>query len=315
MTTPAQNRDFSDWHALAARLRRHPNYRALRRSIRAAKRVVPNLFRRATHQYRQLPGAVIIGAQKAGTTQLFSCLIRHPRCFGSAAKELQYFSKRRDRPLSWYRSRFPLARTVARVGGLCFEATPSYLPSPPALRMMSEVLPDAKLIVLLRDPVSRAFSHYQHYKTRQLETREFREIVEEAIARPMVAPTRGAALRADAEPMLDYVARGYYALQIELLLTLYPREQVLVIDSADLFDDTNAVCQRVFAFFGMESHPVPPKKIHNRGYYREKIDPATAQLLREHYRPHDQLLVELLGRRFGWTNASDESARPQPAAA
>jgi hypothetical protein len=315
MTFPAPDHDVSSWHALVARLRRRPDYLALRRTIRATKRILPNLIRRATHQYRQLPAAVIVGAQKAGTTQLFTCLIRHPRCFGSVAKELQYFSKRRDRPLNWYRSKFPLTRTVARVGGLCFEATPSYLPTPQALRMMSVVLPDAKVIVLLRDPVSRAFSHYQHNKTRQLETREFREIVEDAIARPPFAPTRGAALQADAEPMLDYVARGYYALQIELLLKLYPRERVLVVDSADLFDDTNAVCQRVFEFFGLEPHPVPPKKIHNRGYYRETIDPTTAQLLRDHYRAHDQLLVELLGRRFRWMDASDESAGSQPAAA
>ena len=310
-----RERDFSIWREIEATWRRNSVLRPFRKAFRATKRFLPNQWRLATQQYRQLPGAVIVGAQKAGTTQLHLCLTRHPRCFSGATKELHYFSKRSDRPLSWYRSQFPFARTVERVGGLCLESTPSYLPMPQALRMMSKVLPDAKVIVLLRDPVSRAFSHYQHYKSRHLESREFREIVDEAIARPTITPTRGAALWADAKPMLDFVARGYYALQLDLLLAIYPAEQVLIVDSADLFDDTNAVCQRVFEFLGLDSRPVPPKKIHNRGYYREVIDPATAQLLRDHYRAHDQLLVELLGRRFGWMDVADETARSQPAAA
>lgn len=310
-----QEHDFSIWREIEASWRRNSALRPLRKGFRATKRFLPNQWRLATHRYRQLPGAVIVGAQKAGTTQLHLSLTRHPRCFSGATKELQYFSKRRDRPLSWYRAQFPLTRTVTRVGGLCLESTPSYLPTPQALRMMRDVLPDAKVIVLLRDPVSRAFSHYQHYKTRHLESREFREVVNESVSKPKYTPTRGAALPVDAEPMLGYVARGYYALQIELLLKTYPREQVLIIDSDNLFDDTNAVCQRVFDFFGLESHSMPTKKIHNRGYYREVIDPATVQLLRDHYRAHDQLLVELLGRRFRWMNAADQPARPQTAAA
>jgi hypothetical protein len=258
---------------------------------------------------------VVVGAQKAGTTQLFACLVRHPQCLGGRAKELQYFSKRRDRPISWYRSQFPLTRTVIKAGGLCLEATPSYLPSPPALRMMGQVLPDAKVVVLLRDPVARAFSHYQHYRTRRLDQREFPEVVRQQIAQSPYQPVRGAAVGPDAAAMLEYVYRGYYALQLEVLFEQYPRERVLIIDSAELFDDTNAVCQQVFDFVGLDHHDVPPRKIHNRGYYRERIDPATAELLREHYRPHDKLLVELVGRRFRWMDAASESRYGHSAAA
>jgi hypothetical protein len=100
--------------------------------------------------------------------------------------------------------------------------------------------------------------------------------------------------------MLGYVARGYYALQLELVFALYPRTRVLVIDSADLFSDTAAVCQRVFRFLGVEAIDVPPGKVYNRGFYREKIDPSVAERLREHYRPYDELLKKLLGARFHW---------------
>lgn len=302
------------WRQLEDMFRRNPVLRPARRSFRKAKRFVPGLWRQATHQQRALPGAIIAGAQKSGTTQLHLSLVRHPRCFGGATKELHYFSKRSELPLSWYRAQFPLARTVNRVGGICLESTPSYLPTPSALRMMAEVIPEAKLIVLLRDPVARAFSHYQHYKSRGLETRSFEEVVADSINQAEFAPTMGAAMPSGVEPLLDFVHRGYYALQLEVLFDCYPREQALVIDSADLFRDTNSVCQEVFDFLGLEQYDVSPKKVHNRGRYRARIAEETAELLREHYRPYDELLVELLDRRFQWMDVSPGAAS-LPAAA
>jgi hypothetical protein len=307
--------DFGFWRELEAKWRRNLALRPLRRAFRKSKRWLPDYWRLATQRYRQLPTVIIVGAQKAGTTQLHSCLIHHPRCFSGATKEVHYFTKHRDRPLSWYRSQFPLAWSVSRTNGLCLEATPSYLATPEALRRMGDTLPNAQVIVLLRDPVTRAFSHYQHYKSRQLETRTFRRVVRDAIERQEYRPVHGAALAAGAPPLLDYVYRGYYALQLEVLFEQFPRERVLVIDSAELFADSNATCQKVFEFIGVESHDVSPKKIHNRGLYRDVIDPEIAAQLREHYLPYDQLLVELMGRRFGWMDvAATPRVESRPAA-
>jgi hypothetical protein len=100
--------------------------------------------------------------------------------------------------------------------------------------------------------------------------------------------------------MLDYLARGYYALQLELLFQLYQRDGVLVLDSAELFADTSAACQRVFAFLDLEPCDVQLSKVYNRGYYGEKIDPRVADRLRQHYRPYDEMLKDLLGRSFRW---------------
>jgi hypothetical protein len=174
------------------------------------------------------------------------------------------------------------------------------MPVPHALRTMRNVLPEAKVIAILRDPVSRAFSHYQHSKTRGREDRSFEQVVADELRLNQFPPQLGVALEADARPLLGYVARGYYALQLEVLLSLYPRDQVLILDSADLFRDTGETCQRVFAFLGIEPHEVQPGKVFNRGYYKEKIDPRVAERLREHYRPYDELLVELVGQSFCW---------------
>ena len=72
-------------------------------------------------------------------------------------------------------------------------------------------------------------------------------------------------------------------------------------DRSSLFDDTSAVCDRVFSFLGLESFDVEPSKVYNRGFYQEKIDPRVAERLRDHYAPYDELLTEIVGRPFGWT--------------
>ena len=121
---------------------------------------------------------------------------------------------------------------------------------------MKQVLPKTRVIVLLRDPVSRAFSHYQHRKTRHLESRSFEECVAEEIRANEFPPQLGVATRPNAARMWGYVARGYYALQLEHLLKVFPRNKVLILDSADLFEDTRATCERVFDFMGLDSFDV-----------------------------------------------------------
>jgi hypothetical protein len=296
-TSPESERSL---RVYTRKLKRHPIFRQMKWPVDVVKRSVPSAWRFATQSLRHLPTVVIVGAQKAGTTQLYTYLVRHPRVMAGCKKEVDYFSKQPDRSVEWYRSRFPLTARVAWRGGHVLEASPSYLPMPRALRQMKSVLPEAQVIVLLRDPVSRAFSHYQHRKTRHLETRSFEQAVSDELRNNDLLPAPGAAMREDAPPMLDYVARGYYALQLEVLYSLYPRENVLVMDSAALFADTSAACHQVFQFLGVEAFDVRPSKVFNRGYYQEKIDPRVAERLRAHYGPYDALLAQMLGRRMSW---------------
>jgi hypothetical protein len=282
------------------KLKRHPAFRVAKAPFDLVKDAVPSALRLGTNWFRHLPTTVIVGAQKAGTTQLYAYMVKHPRCFGAAEKEVDYFSKRPHRSVAWYRSRFPMRQRVVRRTGHVIEASPSYLPTPNALRQMKKVLPYARVIVLLRDPVSRAFSHYQHKKTRHVESRSFAEVVDDEIRTNEFPARFGVALAENSKPMLGYVSRGYYALQLELLLKVFPRNKVLVIDSANLFKDTSAVCNRVFDFMGLDDFDVEPGKVYNRGFYQEKIDPRVADRLREHYRPYDELLAEITGQQFGW---------------
>jgi len=291
------------------KLQRHPKYQATQRALRSVRRLVPKAWRQATSGMRALPGAVIVGVAKSGTSQLFSYILRHPRCFRSYVKEVNYFSYHSQRPLSWYRSHFARTRSVEAVHGMCLEASPSYLLSAEALERMHQVLPQAKLMAILRDPVARAFSQYQHHKQRRWESQTFDHVVRESMAVAPPIARRDRPLPSIPEGVGLYIWHGYYASQLTALYRIYPREQVLLLDAADLFDDTNALCQRVFDFLGIERYDVQPDRIYNRGHYRETIDPATAEMLREHYRPHDEWLVELTGRKFRWMDEAGSAGQ------
>ncbi len=257
-------------------------------------------WRLATNHVRHLPTTVIVGAQEAGAAELYTHMLKHPRCYGAAEMEVDYFSRYSTQPLAWYRSRFPWRRRVRRRQGHVLEASPSYLPTPSALRKMQKVLPNARIVVVLRDPVSQAFSHYQLERSRQLESRSFAEAVEDEIRANAFPAKWGLALRDGALPMLGYVAGGYYALQLELLYKMYRRNRVLVLDSANLFADAAATCNRVFDYMGLEDFDVEPSQVYDLGLHQADVDWRVAGPLREHYRPYDEMLQEILGQSLGW---------------
>ena len=141
-----------------------------------------------------------------------------------------------------------------------------------------------------------------------MESRSFAEAVDDEIRANEFPAERGVALGGDATPMSGYVARGYYGLQLELLLKLYRRNRVLILESANLFTDAGAECDRVFSFLGLESFDVPASKVDNRGTYLDQIDPRVENRLREHYRPYDALMQDILGRPCGWLATTARAA-------
>ena len=132
---------------------------------------------------RGLPDFVIIGAMKSGTTSLYDFVVRHPAITPASRKEVQYFSFWHDLGKLWYRSNFPTdlsrRRFYKKTGQnlLSGEASPDYLFHPEVPGRMKELLPDVKLIVILRNPVDRAYSHYHHRLSRKMLTQSFEKIL------------------------------------------------------------------------------------------------------------------------------------------
>lgn len=263
--------------------------------LQPARRVELRLRMR---QPRALPDAVILGAQKSGTSSLHNYLTQQPGVIAPLVKEVHYFDLNYARGETWYRAHFG-RRDEA---GINLDSSPYYLFHPAVPERMRPLLPDAKLIVLLRDPVRRAYSHYWHEHARGREKLSFEAAIDAEPARLEdieAALVRGDIDRSEAHQHLSYLARGSYAEQLERWFALYPRERVLVLRFEDLVRQPLAVLNETLAFLGL-----PPAASANLGARNTRRYPpmadATAARLREYFEPHNRKLETLLGRSMGW---------------
>jgi len=264
--------------------------------------------RRPTASARMLPDALLIGAQRSGTSSLFRYLAAHPNVGPPVRKEVGYFTRRYSAGEGWYRAHFPLAvrRRLTAGAFVTFDATPDYLVHPYAAERAARLVPGARVVVLLRDPVERAASHYRH-----MVRVGFEELpLEEAIERE---PERlaGDLARLRQDPGHDprsflrhsYVTRGLYAEQLARWFECFPSDRVLIIESAELFSSPERAFGAVVAFLGLP--PWTPRRFPNvsarsSGGSEPPISPVARRALQERFAGPDRELAALLGRTPGW---------------
>jgi Sulfotransferase domain len=268
---------------------------------------VTRVVRRATSPLRALPDFLIIGAQRAGSSSLFAYVCAHPSVAEPTHKEIHFFDNNWFRGLDWYRRYFPLR---ARMGGrITGEASPYYLFHPAAPGRVAETLPDVRLIAVLRDPVERAYSAYQLARRQGHETLEFEEALAREVERlageeeRILADPRYASL---AHRRFSYRTRGLYAEQLERWYERFPREQLLVVRSEDLFAEPEATLQTVFAFLGLEAWSAAEYPALNQRPYSGMSDEARASLGAAYAEPNRRLEA-LVGRELGWQGSPAES--------
>lgn len=273
-------------------------------------------FGSATSALRRLPDFLIIGAQKAGTTSLYSYLRRHPGISGPLWKEVSFFDRRYARGVAWYRGHFP---TVARhsyvkrrygLDLLVGEASPSYLFHPLAPERVAALLPNVRLIVLLRDPVDRAFSHYQHEVALSREPLSFEDALageEERVRGEVERMKANSRYFSHAWWNHTYLARGRYAEQLEHWLSVFPRERLLVLASEDLSADPAGAYARTIDFLGARLHDLDSyPRLLAREY--EGMSAETRRQLADYFTEPNRRLEALLGRSFEWTKPTSLAA-------
>ncbi|MFS8039264.1 sulfotransferase family protein [Xanthobacter sp. AM11] len=219
---------------------------------------------------------VVVGVQKAGTTALFHFLAKHPKVTVPDLKELHFFD---DDRRCWnapaygeYHRKFPW-----RWGGLRGEATPSYIWWPQALERLAAYNPRMRIIVIFRDPVMRAHAHWRMTRERGYETLDFSTAIRSGRNRMAgVAPDDQAIRR------FSYVERGFYGAQSARLLSLFPREQVLMLRQEDLSSDHDSTLRRVFDFLGLPDHRIAQERVFE-GTFRAPLAAADADLLADIY--------------------------------
>ncbi len=233
---------------------------------------------------------------------MYRWLARHPGVVRASRKEVHFFDLRFDRGLNWYRSHFPLETTLrwrrwrsghATVTG---EASPYYLFDPPVVERVHTVLPDARFVVLLRDPVERAVSHYRHAVEGG---REHLSLSDALDAEPQ---------RMDDGPFArwaySYVGRGLYVEQLERWFHRFPPEQFLVLVSEEVFDAPAASLDRTFEFLGLPPRATGRAQDEYRPVNRAEVDRPVDDRIRarlvERFREPNERLAMLLGRALPW---------------
>ena len=253
------------------------------RKIRSA-----HFHMKATTGFGHLPNAIGIGGTKCGTTSLFWYMRQHPDVSASRLKELHYFDDQFDKPIAWYRANFS---SVGR-SALRFECTPGYLHHPLAPQRAASVVPHAKLIVLLRNPVDRAYSHYNQAVRQGLEALSFEEALEREEAR--LAQLDPNAPVPPKHWAWSLKRRGFYAEALKRWLKHYDRQRFLILRSEDLFADPQRAMDEVFCFLGLAARAVPDLRPQNDSEY-PAMSPGTRSRLEALYEGPNRTLKRLVG--------------------
>jgi hypothetical protein len=173
---------------------------------------------------------------------------------------------------------------------------------------VAAALPHVKLIVLLRNPVDRAYSQYHHAVELGHETiPTFEEAIEgeeERTAREREKILQDEHYYSEQYKHLSYLSKGIYVDQLQAWMALFPKEQFLILKSEEFYADPAASFKDVLAFLNLPEVETPVRKTaykqYNNNAYSSKMDPATRKRLIEYFKPHNARLYDLLGVDFGW---------------
>jgi hypothetical protein len=263
-------------------------------------------FKIRQNQDRALPDALVIGGQKCGSTSIYRYLVQHPQIRGVVQrpdhhsrtwvdKEIHFFDidDRYRHGERWYRAHFQ----PRREGVINVEATPNSLTHLKVPNRARALVPNAKPIVSLRDPVERAFSAFQHMQRASRNKASLpRESFREYINRKIDPKLEGQRRPGDWE-VLDM---GKYVIGLERWLACYPREQFHIIDFRELVSNPDETVAGIIEFLGLPPLPINTDRSFNQGHYVERMDPDLEERLREYFEPHNRRLEALLGYSMGW---------------
>lgn len=215
-----------------------------------------------------LPQFLGIGVQKGGTTSLYSLLKKHPNIYLPTKKEIHFFTLNFYKGNEWYENHFDACSSKQ----ICGEVTPYYIFHPYALQRIKQLCPEVKLIILLRDPVQRALSHYFHSKRLGLETNNLYDAILLEKERLMgaesllIAPSG----RHHSHQEHSYISRSRYEIQLECIYKLFSSQKVFLRKSEDLFNKESFFWEEILDFLDVEHMSIPLKGNNlNKGTYHE----------------------------------------------
>jgi len=243
----------------------------------------------------KFPNFIIVGGQRCGTASLYNYLISNLDVTPAVKREIHFFDKSYGRGLTWYKTQFK--------NSLCIgESTPYYMFHPHSLRRISNDIPDVKIIILLRNPVDRAYSHYGLEIRMKKEHLSFEDAIYEE-------PDR---LKGELDKMINndkyysfshqqfsYLLRGIYISQMKNVFRYFKKNKILVICSEDFFKDPHKTLKQVSKFLKISDDYQFPFKVYNKGN-NSPMNENTRERLSKYFKNYNKELYSFLGKDFGW---------------
>jgi len=266
-----------------------------------------SFFKTITGLIKILPDFLITGAAKGGTTSLFYYLIQHPNILTGSGKELWFFDTNFKRGVIWYRSNFPTIfhkfyrQIFEKKNTITGEASPNYIFHPLSAKRAYSVIPNAKIIMLLRNPIDRAYSSWAMHLRRGSENLSFEEAIKQEEKR--IAGEEEKILlneHYDSFKLMhfSYLKRGIYINQLKKWMEFFPEKQLLIIKTEDFNIHTKKILSQVFEFLEVPDYNVNLKRENVGGYSEMSQD--TRNLLKEYFKPHNERLYKFLDKDLDW---------------
>ena len=256
---------------------------------------------------RVLPDFLVIGAKRCGTTSLYRHLPEHQCISRSLRDNIGFFNDNYHLGINWYKSLFPTIFYKKKMESknkhcLFFDVTSGYMEEELTAKNVHEVNPNQKIIVILRNPVDRAYSHYHVNVKEKSEKRSFEDAVFEEMNRiksERIIQNKNKNLRVFTPNNIHYLKKGFYALQLKSWFKIFPREQILVLSTEEFQEDQNLIYKKIFDFLNIPNMKIKStEKMEKGNYIPMKHD--TRNLLLDYFRQYNHELFEFINSEFDW---------------
>ena len=286
-------------------------------------------YRKITNRFRMLPDFLIIGGAKSGTTSLFAHLVEHPNIIPGSMKEMFFFQYLSNNKTSFYRSHFPIKRKNL----ITCDSTSSYFVHPLIPARVHKLLPSVKLIVVLRNPVERAYSEFHYTVTLGSElTENFEDVIKSELKRIEIGNKKPELKIENTNYKhftFSHLRDGLYAQHLERWLKFFSKEQLLVLHTKDLYTNLDQTLAETFEFLNLPKYQIEnrieknkidkirPLAGHEQNVYKNidsktrtlfnvqnypEMKPETRKFLQDFFRPHNEKLFKMIGKRFDWND-------------
>jgi hypothetical protein len=252
---------------------------------------------------RVLPNFLIIGGVRCGTTSLYYDICQHPSVETAAYDEIGFFDDNYHLGQDWYRSLFPTKRkmeNIKQVTGYSItgEDTPFYIWNSDVVKRIADMLPNIKLIAILRNPIDRAYSNYHLGIREGIEKRSFSDVVKNEIDFINMRKQENIELTNN-DYKKSYLAKGIYVEQLKKWYKIFRKEQLCVISTEDFSDNPNQTLKKIFNFLKIPDYSIKEFEEKKKSEYSE-MNNSTRVEIEKFFEVYNEQLYQLIGQKFNW---------------